>query len=186
MNHRIHTTLRCAARGLALTGALTGALVLGLSPAAWAAGGASNASVEQLVAVNGAQKALETAVAGIEAQVRSQVVASLLQHNGGRPLTPQQQAAVDKAVPGIGVVLRQELGWPRMKEAYLKLYQEQLTQAEVERLIRLYQDPGYVAVMQKMAVINQHSALLVSQKLPTITQRIQPVLEDALRQALGQ
>lgn len=160
--------------------ALLGALSL---PAAWAAG-ASAASVEKLVAINGAQKALETAVAGIENQVRQQVVASLLQQNGGRPLTAQQQVAVDKAVPGIGVVLRQEMGWPRMKDAYIKLYQDQLSQEEVDRLIKLYQDPGYVAVMQKMQVINQQSALLVSQKLPTITQRIQPVLEDALKQAL--
>ena len=160
--------------------ALLGLLSL---PAAWAAG-ASAASVEKLVAINGAQKALETAVAGIENQVRQQVVASLLQQNGGRPLTTQQQVAVDKAVPGIGVVLRQEMGWPRMKDAYIKLYQEQLSQEEVDRLIKLYQDPGYVAVMQKMQVINQQSALLVSQKLPTITQRIQPVLEDALKQSL--
>ncbi|MCY1371927.1 hypothetical protein D9M69_590970 [compost metagenome] len=87
-------------------------------------------------------------------------------------------------MPGIGVVLRQELGWARMRDAYIKAYQEQLSQAEVERLIKLYQDPGYVAVMQKMQLINQQSALLVSQKLPVITQRIQPVLEDALKQAL--
>lgn len=148
------------------------------------AGSASAASVEQLVAINGAQKALQSAVGGIEAQVRSQVVASLLQQNGGKPLTTQQQVAVDKAVPGIGVVLGQELGWARMKDAYIRLYQEQLNQAEVDRLIKLYQDPGYVAVMQKMQVINQQSALLVSQQMPVITQRIQPVLEDALKQAL--
>ncbi|MBL8389349.1 MAG: DUF2059 domain-containing protein [Hydrogenophaga sp.] len=162
--------------------ALVGVLNLPLACAA----GASATSVEQLVAINGAQKALETAVAGIENQVRQQVVASLLQQNGGRPLTPQQQTAVDKAVPGIGVVLRQEMGWPKMKDAYIKLYQDQLSQAEVERLTKLYQDPSYVTLMQKMGVINQQSAQLVSQKLPTITQRIQPVLEDALKQALGQ
>lgn len=162
--------------------ALVGVLNLPLAQAA----GPSTTSVEQLVAINGAQKALETAVAGIENQVRSQIVASLLQQNGGRPLTPQQQTAVDKAVPGIGVVLRQEMGWPKMKDAYIKLYQDQLSQAEVERLIKLYQDPSYVTLMQKMGVINQQSAQLVSQKLPAITQRIQPVLEDALKQALGQ
>lgn len=161
---------------------LSGLLSLSTAHAA----GASAASVEQLVAINGAQKALETAVAGIEVQVRQQIVASLLQQNAGKPLTAQQQTAVDKAVPGIGVVLRQEMGWPRMKDAYVKLYRDQLTQAEAERLIKLYQDPGYVTLMQKMGVINQQSAQLVSQKLPTITQRIQPVLEDALKQALGQ
>lgn len=146
--------------------------------------GASTTSVEKLVSLNGAQKSLEVAVAGIEAQVRNQVVASLMQQNGGFPLTPQQQVAVDKAIPGIGTVMRQEIGWQRMKEPYLKLYQGQLTQAEVDRLIKLYQDPSYVSLMQKMQAVNQQSAQLVAQQLPVITQRIQPVLEDALRQAL--
>lgn len=148
--------------------------------------GASTASVEKLISLNGAQRSLEAAVAGIEAQVRNQVVASLMQQNGGFPLTPQQQVAVDKAIPGIGTVMRQEIGWQRMKEPYLKLYQSQLTQAEADRLVKLYQDPSYVSLMQKMQVVNQQSAQLIAQQLPAITQRIQPVLEEALKAALGQ
>lgn len=147
---------------------------------------ASAASVEKLVAVNGAQKALETAVAGVEAQVRQQVITSLVAQNGGTALTPQQQRAVDKAVPGIGIILRQEMGWARLKGPYIALYQSQLDQAEVNRLIQLYQDPSYVALMQKMQVVNQQSAQLIAQKMPAIMQRVAPVLEDALKSALGQ
>ena len=160
------------------------ALLLG----SWAvqAAPASAASVEKLVAVNGAQKALETAVAGVEAQVRQQVITSLVAQNGGTALTPQQQRAVDKAVPGIGIVLRQEMGWARLKAPYIALYQSQLDQAEVDRLIQLYQDPSYVTLMQKMQVVNQQSAQLIAQKMPAIMQRVAPVLEDALKSALGQ
>ena len=144
----------------------------------------SAADVERLLAVNGAQAALQNAVAGIEAQVRQQVVTNLLAQNGGKGLTPQQQTAVDKAIPGIGTVLRQEMGWARLKGPYVQLYQNQLSAAEVQRLTQLYQDPGYVTLMQKMGTINQQSAQLITQRLPTIMQRIQPVLEDALKGAL--
>lgn len=147
---------------------------------------ASVAAIEKLLAVNGAQKALEAAVSGIEVQVRQQVITNLLQQNGGKPLTPPQQVAVDKAVPGIGIVLRQELGWARLKEPYIKLYQAQLSGPEVERLTQLYQDPAYVRLMEKMQLINTQSAQLVAQRMPVILQRIQPVLEDALKQAIGQ
>lgn len=145
----------------------------------------SAAEIEKLLAVNGTQKALQSALDGIEAQVRQQVINSLVQQNGGKPLTAQQQSAVDKAVPGIGVVLRQEMGWTRMKDPTIQLYQSQLSAAEAHRLTQLYQDPSYVVLMQKMQVINQQSAQLITQRLPTIMQRIQPVLEDALKQAIG-
>ncbi len=37
-----------------------------------------------------------------------------------------------------------------------------------------------------MQLINTQSAQLVAQRMPVILQRIQPVLEDALKQAIGQ
>lgn len=145
---------------------------------------ASAASVEKLVGINGAQKALEQAVGGIEAQVRSQVVMSLLQQNGGAPLNAQQQTAVNKVVPAVGAVLRREMGWPNLKDPYVKLYQAQLNQDEVNRLIKLYEDPGYQTLMQKMQTVNLQSAQLIQQQLPVILQKIQPVLEDTLKDAL--
>lgn len=141
------------------------------------------AEVEKLLAVNGAQKALETAVNGVEAQVRAQVVMALLQQNGGKALSATQQQAVDKAIPGIGTVLRQELGWQRLKQPYISLYQSKLTAADVKRLTELYQDPAYVALMEKMQFINLQAPQLVAQRMPQIMLRIQPVLEDALRHA---
>lgn len=147
---------------------------------------ASAASVEKLLAVNGAQKGLETAVSGIEAQVRQQVISNLVTQNGGTALNAQQQLAVDKSIPGIGIILRQEMGWARLKAPYISLYQSQLSQAEVDRLIQLYQDPSYVSLIQKLQGLNQQSAQLIAQKLPAIMQRVAPVLEEALNSALGQ
>ncbi|WP_234265186.1 DUF2059 domain-containing protein [Hydrogenophaga sp. NFH-34] len=170
----------------ARAGLVAGAMALSSIAAAQSAVKSSEASVaavEKLLAFNGAQKALETAVGGIEAQMRQQIIASLVQQNAGQALSAQQQAAVDKAVPGIGAVMRQELGWARLKEPYVKLYQAQLSPAEVERLTKLYQDPAYVTLMEKMQTINVQSAQLVAQRMPVILQRIQPVLEDALKQS---
>lgn len=148
-------------------------------------GAASAASIERLMQLNGTQKALEQAVGGIEVQVRQQIIASLVQQNGGGPLSAQQQVAVSKSVPGIGVVLRQELGWAKLKGPYIELYQSQLKQPDVDQLIKLHQDPGYVSLMQKMQVVNQQAAHIVTRQMPGITHRIQPVLESALKEALG-
>jgi len=173
---------RAAYAGLA---AAALALSHGASAQGAAKAPASAAAVEKLLSANGAQKALETAVGGIEAHMRQQIIASLVQQNAGQALSAPQQAAVDKAVPGIGAVMRQELGWASLKAPYVKLYQEQLRPAEVERLTQLYQDPAYVTLMDKMQAINVQSAQLVAQRMPVILQRIQPVLEDALKQSQG-
>jgi hypothetical protein len=146
----------------------------------------SAASVEQLVQLNGAQKALEQATANMQNQIRQQVQFSLQQQNGGQPLSALQQAAVDKVVPGVVAVLRDELSWAKLKPGYVRLYQEQLTQTEVDRLIALYQDPAYVQLMQTMQGLNQRSAQMITERMPAIVQRITPVIERSLRQVLGQ
>jgi len=162
------------------------ALSLSTAHAAQPSGTPSAASVEQLVQLNGAQKALEQATANMQNQIRQQVQFSLQQQNGGQPLSAVQQAAVDKVVPGVVAVLRDELSWAKLKPGYVRLYQEQLTQAEVNRLIALYQDPAYVQLMQTMQGLNQRSAQMVTDRVPAIVQRITPVVERSLRQVLGQ
>ena len=142
---------------------------------------ASASSVEKLLAVNGAQKSLEQAVANYETQVRQQVLSGMVQSNGGRPLTAQQQLAADKAIPGVVAVLREEMGWPKLKGRMIKIYQDQLTQAEVDRLIQLYQDPTYVRAVEKMQAINAQTTRLMLEQVPRIANLIQPVLEEAVK-----
>lgn len=142
---------------------------------------ASAGSVEKLLSVNGAQKSLVQAVAAYEAQIRQQVLAGLVQANGGGALTAQQQQAADKAIPGVAAVLREEMGWEKLKGHLVRIYQGQLTQAEVDRLIQLYQDPAYVRAMEKMQAINMQTTRLLLEQMPHIANRIQPVLEQAVK-----
>lgn len=142
---------------------------------------ASAGSVEKLLSANGAQKSLAQAVAAYETQIRQQVLAGMVQANGGGPLTSQQQQAVDKAIPGVVAVLREEMGWDKLKVHLIRIYQGQLTQAEVDRLIQLYQDPAYVRAMEKMQAINLQTTRLLLEQMPHIANRMQPVLEQAVK-----
>ncbi len=145
---------------------------------------ASTQSIEQLLALNGAQASLQNAVAGIETQVRQQVINTLLEHNGGAPLSTQQRSAVEAIVPNLGTILRQELGWERLKPALIDLYRGRLTQTQVNRLIELNQDPAYVETMRQLQDINIQSAQLVAMRMPDIMKRVEPVLEEGLKRAL--
>lgn len=147
---------------------------------------ASDASVNKLMAINGTQTSLEQALAGMEAQIRQQVMADMLRFNAGKPLTKAQQGAVDQVVPKVSQLLRDKLSWETLKPAYLQAYKSQLDQAEVNRLIKLYQDPEYVRLVEKMQKVNQQSARVMFDQVPGIMKTLQPLLEDAVQKALAQ
>ena len=142
------------------------------------------ASIEAILSTNGSQQSLESTLAGVEGRMRQEINRQLFTHNGG-PITPTQKLAIDKAAPQVTQVMQQEMGWNKMKQAYTKIYQNALTQEEVNRLAALYKDPAYMALMAKMVDINIKSAQAIQAKLPVIQQKIEPILEKAVQEAIG-
>ena len=161
-------------------------LLIALSLATTAAFAAppSASSLEAILSTNGSQQSLETTLAGVEGKMRQEINKTIFTHNNG-PITPAQKLAVDKAAPQVTKVMQTEMGWDKMKLAYTKIYQDALTQEEVNRLAALYKDPAYMALMQKMVSINIKSAQAIQAKLPIIQQKIEPILEKAVQEALA-
>lgn len=147
---------------------------------------ASATTIQKLLAINGAQKSLEQALAGMETQIRQQVTADMLRFNAGKPLTPVQQTAVDQVVPKVAQLLRDRLSWETLKPTYVGIYKSQLDQREVNRLIKLYEDPEYVRIVEKMQVVNQQSARIMFEQVPGIMKSLQPLLEETVKKALVQ
>jgi hypothetical protein len=116
--------------------------------------------------------------------MRAEINRQLFTHNNG-PVTAAQKAAIDKAAPQVTKVMQEEMGWAKMKPAYAQIYQEALSQEEAARLLTLYKDPSYMALMQKLVTINQKSAQAIQAKLPVIQQKITPILEKAVQEAIG-
>jgi hypothetical protein len=141
-------------------------------------------SIEAILSTNGSQQSLESTLAGVEGRMRQEINRQLFTHNGG-PITPTQKLAIDKAAPQVNKVMQDEMGWNKMKQAYTKIYQDALTQEEVNRLAALYKDPAYMALMNKMVQINIQSAQAIQAKLPIIQQKIEPILEKAVQEAIG-
>ncbi|MEQ1639083.1 MAG: DUF2059 domain-containing protein [Methylococcales bacterium] len=141
-------------------------------------------SIEAILSTNGAQQSLESTLAGVEGKMRQEINKAIFTHNNG-PITPAQKLAVDKAAPQVTKVMQTEMGWDKMKLAYIKIYQDSLSQEEVNRLAALYKDPAYMALMQKMVAVNIKSAQAIQAKLPIIQQKIEPILEAAVKEAIG-
>ena len=158
-------------------------LILAFTAATTYAAPPTASSIEAILSTNGSQQSLESTLAGVEGRMRQEINKAIFQSNGG-PITPAQKLAVDKAAPQVTKVMQTEMGWDKMKLAYTKIYQDALTQEEVNRLAALYKDPAYMALMTKMVDINLKSAQAIQSKLPIIQQKIEPILEKAVQEAL--
>ena len=122
------------------------AAALALATTATFAAPPTASSIEAILATNGAQQSLESTLAGVEGKMRQEINKAIFTHNNG-PITPAQKQAVDKAAPLVTKVMQTEMGWDKMKVAYIKIYQDSLSQEEVNRLAGLYKDPVYMALM---------------------------------------
>ena len=160
-------------------------LILAFTAATTQAAPPNPATLDALLAASGAQPALESTLNGVETRMRAEINRQLFTHNNG-PVTAAQKAAIDKAAPQITKVMQEEMGWAKMKPAYAQIYQEALSQEEAARLLTLYKDPSYMALMQKLVTINQKSAQAIQAKLPVIQQKIEPILEKAVKEAIGE
>lgn len=150
------------------------------------AGPPTTASIEALLVANNTKQALDTANAGILSRMQQEMVRGVIAENRGAPPTAVQRQAMDKVSPAVAAILKEELSFDKVKPEYIALYQQQYSQEEVDKLLALYKDPAYVALMKKAQAINERSAQLMTAKLPVILKRVEPVLEKALKEVLGE
>jgi uncharacterized protein len=141
-------------------------------------------SVETLILNNGLKSGLDNAATGIQTRMQQSMLQAVLAENKGTPISSGQRAAMDKVTPPVTAILKEELSFEKLKPDFMALYQQNLTQEEVNQLIALYKQPGYVDLMRKMQVIHEKVAVTIQQKLPVIIKRIEPVLEKGIQEVL--
>jgi hypothetical protein len=105
-------------------------------------------------------------------------------NNPGNPLlTAQQQNAVNLASPKITAILKEDLSWAKLQPQFLKIYQNNLSQSEVDQLITLYKTPGFLDLMKKMQQIDQKTAQVIVQSMPNIIKKVEPIVGKAIEDA---
>ena len=141
-------------------------------------------SVETLILNNGLKSGLDNAATGIQTRIQQSMLQAVLAENKGTAISAGQRAAMDKVSPPVAAILKEELSFEKLKPDFIALYQQNLTQEEVNQLIALFKQPGYVELMRKMQMLNEKTAVTIQQKLPVIIKRIEPVMEKGIQEVL--
>jgi len=92
-----------------------------------------------------------------------------------------QREALEAMQRDIRSALKNELSWASLKPAYVQLYQESLTQEEVDGLLEFYRTPSGQALIHKMPVIARKSIALSQEKVRPLVARLVSSIQQALK-----
>jgi len=144
-----------------------------------AAAPASDATIEELLDVARSKSLMESVSAGME-QSMHVMMADMIKHE---QLTPAQQRAFEKFPAKFAAVMREEMGWDRMKPQLLDIYRDVFTQEEVEGQIAFYRSPAGQAMLDKMPQVMQKVMAMSQQQARSLVPRIQAAMQEALAEA---
>ena len=136
-------------------------------------------SIDALLTVTKSERLLDTLYANLDTTMR-QMVAQTTQ---GQTLTPRQRRAMD-ALPGaMAQAVREEFSWAQLRPLYVTIYQESLTQEEVDGLLAFYRSPAGAAMVNKMPVVAQKTMAVMQDRIGPLVQKMQAAVERAMKDA---
>jgi uncharacterized protein len=129
---------------------------------------ASEASIKQLFEVMKANSMIDNVMTQINAQMR----AMLTQGLAGGQLNDEQRKIITDNQEKIQSLLREELSWAKLEPMMIEVYRDNLTQKEVDGMLKFYRSESGRAYVEKMPAITQE----ILQKMRARVQDLRPKL----------
>ena len=136
-------------------------------------------AVESLLDVLQLQATVESAVRGLEQQLRQ----SIRQSYASRPLTEEQRKTLEPLPDRAAAALREEMAWSVLKPQYVKVYQDTFEQEEVEALVTFFRTPAGQAYVKKSGALQQKVGAVNQAQLQKAQARARQLVEQAARDA---
>lgn len=149
------------------------AIVLAVSSVG-ARAAASAESVEKLLQVMKVQSQLEM----IYAQTLPAMQNAMRQSLGSSMQSAEAEHMFDVVMPRVNAVIREELGWTKLKPGFAAIYAETFSQQEVDGLIAFYEGPTGKALVAKTPQLTQRSMQMMQQRMGPVMQRAMQVARE--------
>lgn len=152
------------------------AIAIATSSVAAYAQNATKQSVSKLLEVAQVRQQMETMFSVMEKQMSGQF-AKKLRSSMGSETSDEQMQKVKQIEKNIIRVVREEMAWDRIEPTYIKIYQDNFTQKEVDGLITFYSSPVGQSTLKKMPQVMQ-SAVQTTQRdiMPRVIKRLDEVM----------
>ena len=103
---------------------------------------------------------------------------AMRQSLGQKMDSAEAERMFNAVMPKINAVIREELGWAKLRPDFAAIYAETFTQQEIDGLIAFYQGPIGRAFVNKQAQLTQRSMKLMQQKMGPVMQKVMRIAKE--------
>ena len=157
-----------------------GALLALAAAAAWAEP-PSDADVNRLLAASRAQTMLDSMLPQLEQMQREQFARIAAE----RPLTPAQQAQLEKVQARTRQTLTEALAWSQMRPMYVDLYKRTFSREDVLAMAEFYESPAGQSLLDKTPLLMRNVMGAIQQKMTPLMAGLQKDLDTILAEPAG-
>ena len=139
----------------------------------------TEASIDKLLAMTRAERLVDNLYGNINQMLRQSMAAAMQ----GKEVTPAQQRVLDTLPVKFEAIFREEMAWPKLRALYLSIYQETLSQEEIDGMIAFYETPAGKAMIEKLPIVMSRTMTRVQAMMPPMMERVQKVVSDTIEEA---
>lgn len=136
-------------------------------------------SLDALFEVTRASTLMDSLSASIDQTMRQGMEQAL----AGQKLTDAQRRMVDSMALKSAQIVRDEVTWTKLKPLYVRIYQESLTQEDIDGLVAFYRSPAGDAMVRKMPQVMQRTMAEVQAILGPMMERLKVAQAEAIAEA---
>jgi uncharacterized protein len=137
-------------------------------------------SLRKLFAVMHTSSLLDNLMAQIDSNART----TLMQTLAGKPLNDAQRHIIEDSQLQLQELTRSELNWGKLEPMIVDVYRENLTQGEVDGMVKFYQSESGRAVIAKMPQIVQSMMMKMRVNVQALTPKIAELQKHTLAQLI--
>ena len=112
-----------------------------------------------------------------------QMKSGVAQQITGVKLSPDQEAALGAFQDNAARIMSDALAWEKLKPAYVKLFTEAYSEAELDDIVAFYRSPTGQSMVAKGPSLMAKAAELAQQRLATVMPQLQALMRDFTAQA---
>lgn len=157
---------------------LLASLTIILSASAQAAP-ANPESIDKLFSVMKVESSMDAMYGAAEQMMRQ----TMQQMTQGKTLTAEQQRVLDTLPARYAKVIREELGWDKMKPLIVQVYRETFEQDEIDGLLAFYSSPAGTAFVNKTPIAMQRTMALMQTTMQTLIPKMTAAVDAAMAEA---
>lgn len=139
---------------------------------------ASKASIQELLQLTQASKMVDTMHQAVLNRINAQMRIAFR----GKTPNEEQKQAIKQMHQEVKSLLQQKMSWEQLKPLSVRIYQQSLTQSEVDGIIEFYKTPAGQALIKKMPQVVQSSMQEMQQQMIAVAPQMQKIQQAFIQE----